>query len=133
MDGERLAAGPGLSRPLTRAARGTILSRMAKNTVDRAEAVAAGVACGVSEATAGAVADAYAHLSQRCGRSFDPRTWSRTVWLAEADRCQRSKSPEQLYAMLLHLQDLREGFEEKVRRGARAWSPGEVGERLTKR
>ncbi len=123
----------GCRTALTRAVRRTILAIMAKTSPDRAEAVAAGVAFGVSETTAGAVVAAFERLSQRSGRSFDPRTWSRTVWLAEADRFERSPSPEKHYALLLHVQELREQFEDKARRGARAWSRGEVGERLTKR
>ena len=88
---------------------------------------------GVDAATATAVIAAYQRLAQRCSRAFDPSTWSKTVWLAEADRWRRSPSPEAHFTLLLHLQELREEYEEKARRGARAWSPGEVGERLTKR
>ncbi|MCC7493137.1 MAG: hypothetical protein IT204_12340 [Fimbriimonadaceae bacterium] len=97
------------------------------------QAVAQAAEFGVDEATATAVVEAFTRLSQRAGRPFDPCTWSRTVWLAEADRCRRARSAEAHFSLLLHLQGLREQFEEKVRRGARAWEQGVVGERLTRR
>ncbi len=91
------------------------------------------LSCGIDEATATAVTAAFERLAQRTGRAFDPAGWSKTVWLAEADRWRRSANPDQHFSLLLHLNTLREQFEEKAARGARGWTRGTVGERLTKR
>ncbi len=80
-----------------------------------------------------AVLQAFEKLGARAGRTFEPAQWSKTVWLAEADRWRRSKDEETHLTLLLHLESLRQDFEAKVDRGARGWVKGERGERLTKR
>ena len=105
---------------------------MAEHTTT-SQAVARAAEFGISAEVAAGVCAAFERLAMRAGRSFDPLTWSKTVWLAEADRWNRAQSPAAHFTLLLHLERLREQFEEKVSRGARAWQAGEVGERLTKR
>lgn len=100
---------------------------------DRSAAIACAASHGIEESTAVAVIEAFEKLSARLDKSFDPANWTKTVWLAEADRWQRSNDEETHFSLLLHLEELRQGFEEKVNRGARGWVKGERGERLTKR
>lgn len=97
------------------------------------QAVERATSLGIEPQVAEAVCAAFVKLSQRTGRAFDPAGWSRTVWLAEADRFRRAASPEAHYNLLLHLDRLRVEWEEKAGRGARGWSAGAIGERLTKR
>lgn len=106
---------------------------MAHAPIDREGAVARAAEFGIGEATAGAVADAFERLTARTGREFEPASWSRTVWLAEADRYERSRDRDSHFTLLLHLEGLREQFEERVERGARGFGKGVTGERLTKR
>lgn len=101
--------------------------------MDTEQAVARGIECGVSEATARAVVAAYERVARQVGREFDPRTWSLTVWEAEAERYERSADAESHYELILHLHRLREQWEDIYRHGRRGWRPGLVGERLTKR
>lgn len=97
------------------------------------QAVERAVSLGIDPQTAEAVVRAFERLSQRTGRSFNPAEWTRTVWLAEADRYRRAKSAEAHFSLLLHLDRLRCEWEAKAASGTRGWSPGPVGERLTKR
>ncbi|NUQ02058.1 MAG: hypothetical protein HUU35_19595 [Armatimonadetes bacterium] len=106
---------------------------MAQAPLDRDGAIARAAEFGVSEATAGAVAEAFERLAARTGRAFEPAAWSHTVWLAEADRYERSRDRESHFTLLLHLEGLREQFEERVERGARGFGKGVNGQRLTKR
>lgn len=103
------------------------------DAIDRSAAIACAASYGIDEETALAVIQAFEKLAARSGRSFNPAGWSRTVWLAEADRWRRSKDEDSHFTLLLHLEELREGFEAKVARGARGWEKGVRGERLTKR
>ena len=100
---------------------------------DQSAAIACAASHGVDEATAAAVIVAFGKLGQRLEKSFDPAQWTKTVWLAEADRWERSKDEETHFSLLLHLEELRQDFEAKVNRGARGWTEGERGERLSKR
>ncbi len=88
---------------------------------------------GIDAETARQVVDAFAKVAKQTGRRYDPTTWSKTVWLAEADRWRRSPSPEAHYSLLLQLERLRGQWEERYEQGKRGWFAGEVGERLTKR
>jgi hypothetical protein len=106
---------------------------MATSTGLSEAAVAAGVAFGIEPEVAEAVVRAYVDISRRSGRAHDPSTWSRTVWLAEADRWRRSPTKEAFFTLVLHLEELRAGWEAKATAGTRGWSAGPVGERLTKR
>jgi len=106
---------------------------MVTQPVDREQAVAQGVACGIKAETAAAVVDAYRRVSTTNGRRYDPSTWSRTVWLAEADRWVRTGDAEAHLTLVLHLERLRGDWEAKATAGARGWVAGTVGERLSKR
>jgi DNA-binding transcriptional LysR family regulator len=105
---------------------------MASDTSTLQAAVAAGVSLGIGPEVAQAVAEAYQRLSAIAGRRYDPATWSRTVWLAEADRWRRSPDRDTFINLVLHLEQLRTAWEAKADRDARGWQPGVVGERLTK-
>ncbi|HAZ62052.1 MAG TPA: hypothetical protein DCZ72_00345 [Armatimonadetes bacterium] len=101
--------------------------------MDRERSIAVGVGFGISEEVATAVVDAYVEIGARAHRQFDPASWSRTVWYAEAARWERSPSPQAHATLVLSLQDLSERWEEMFGRNARGWRSGKVGERLTKR
>ncbi len=101
--------------------------------MNRNEAVQRGVDLGIEPEVAAAVVDAFAGVGRTLGRQYDPATWSKTVWLAEADRWRRSPDPATHNTLLLHLQRLSDTWEAKAERGARGGNPGHVGERLAKR
>jgi len=73
---------------------------------DRSAAIACAATHGVEETTAMAVLQAFEKLGARAGRTFEPAQWSKTVWLAEADRWRRSKDEETHLTLLLHLESL---------------------------
>ncbi|MBI5830919.1 MAG: hypothetical protein HZB16_01235 [Armatimonadetes bacterium] len=100
--------------------------------MDRDKAVARGVELGIEPEVAAAVVSAYEGVGRTLGRSYDPALWSKTVWLAEADRWRRSPDAATHHTLLLHLQRLGDTWEAKAKRGARGWDPGQTGERLTK-
>ena len=102
-------------------------------SIDVEAAVRRGVECGVGEDTARAVADAYQRVAKQFDCAFDPSAWSNTIWEAESERYERSPSAEAHLTLLLHLHRLRDEWEAMYRRGARGWTAGHVGERLTKR
>lgn len=106
---------------------------MAQTPVDRTQAIAQGTSFGISPEVSAAVVDAYLHISQRNGVRYDPGTWSKTVWLAEADRLRRSPSPESHRDLVLHLEELRGRWENLATRGVRGWQPGATGVRLSRR
>jgi len=100
--------------------------------MDREKATARGVEFGIEPEVAAAVVAAYEGVGRTLGRGYDPAGWSKTVWLAEADRWRRSPDAATHTTLLLHLQRLGDTWEAKAKRGARGWTPGSAGERLTK-